>query len=130
MLNRFDFILVGGGAAGLTAAGCLLGGWFVAADAKERWLPLPPELAWPPQNPYLIIKPAFALILFLFGSAVISTVYVIVRPQKTGRFDAIDPSIFPIPPSEKNNIENMGQLEMNKQETVKDQAKKKANMQR
>ena len=84
--------------AGLTAGGYLLGSWFVAADAEAGWIPLPSELAWPPQNPYLLIKIACSILMLLFGSSIFSILYVIIHPQKPGPFDVIDPSIFPRPP--------------------------------
>ena len=83
---------------GLSAAGYLLGSWFVSANADAHWIPLPRELAWPEQNPFLLIKVAFAVISLLLGSTIFSIVYVIIRPPKPGRFDVIDPSIFPPPP--------------------------------
>jgi heme/copper-type cytochrome/quinol oxidase subunit 1 len=84
--------------AGLTTAGYQLGGWFITADAKAGWFPLPPEWAWPPQNPYLVVKIAFAILVLLLGSTLISIVYVIIHPEKPGKYDVIDPSIFPPPP--------------------------------
>jgi hypothetical protein len=84
--------------AGLSAGGYLLGSWFVSANAEANWIPLPPELAWPPQNPYLFVKVAIAILILLFGSTLFSIVYMLIRPPKPGRFDVIDPSIFPSPP--------------------------------
>jgi hypothetical protein len=83
---------------GLSAAGYFLGQWFVGANAENHWIYLPLEWAWPPQSPYLIIKLAFALIVFLFGSAVFSIVYTIINPPKPGRFDVTDATIFPPAP--------------------------------
>lgn len=84
--------------AGLTTAGFLLGGWFVTANADAHWVPLPAELAWPAQSPFLLLKLSFALIALLIGSTIISIVYVTVHPEKPGRFDVKDSSVFPPPP--------------------------------
>ena len=83
---------------GLTTAGYFLGDAFIRANSEAGWIPLPEELAWPSQNPYLIIKLAMAFIVFLIGSAVFSIVYTLINPPKPGKFDVIDPSIFPPPP--------------------------------
>jgi phage shock protein PspC (stress-responsive transcriptional regulator) len=83
---------------GLTTAGYLLAGWFIAANSVNGWIPLPRELAGPPQSPYLLIRLALALIVLLFGSAVFSIVYTLINPPKPGKYDVIDPSIFPPPP--------------------------------
>ena len=83
---------------GLTTAGYFLGEAFLRANSDAGWIPLPPEFAWPPENPYLIIKLAMALFTFLFGTAVFSIVYTLIHPPKPGKFDVIEPSIFPPPP--------------------------------
>jgi hypothetical protein len=83
---------------GLTTGGYLLGSWFVSANKEANWIPLPPELAWPAQNPYVLLKLAFALLMLLIGSTAISIVYVLFRPIKPGKYDVIDPSIFPPTP--------------------------------
>jgi len=84
--------------AGLTTGGFLLGGWFVTANAEANWIALPAELAWPSQSPFLLLKLAFALIALLIGSTVISIAYVLVHPEKPGKFDVKDSSIFPPAP--------------------------------
>ena len=83
---------------GLTTAGYFLGNWFVSANAEAGWIPLPAELAWPAQSPFLLVKLSFALLMLLIGSTLISIVYVIIRPPKPGKYDVIDPSIFPPTP--------------------------------
>jgi hypothetical protein len=83
---------------GLTTGGYLLGSLFLEMNSREVWIVLPAEWAWPPQQPFIIIKIIFSLITLLFGSAIISIVYTLVNPPKPGKFDVIDPSIFPPPP--------------------------------
>jgi len=83
---------------GLTAAGYFLGEAFLRANNEAGWIPLPQEWAWPPQNPYLIVKLATALFTFLIGTTVFSIAYTLINPPKPGKFDVIDPSIFPPPP--------------------------------
>jgi hypothetical protein len=46
----------------------------------------------------LLVKLSFALLMLLIGSTLISIVYVIIRPPKPGKYDVIDPSIFPPTP--------------------------------
>jgi hypothetical protein len=86
---------------GLSAAGYLLGEWFLRANTKEGWMPLPAELAWPPQNPFILMKLAFALIVLLLGSTIFSIVYTVINPPKPGKYDVLDASIFPPPPKRR-----------------------------
>jgi hypothetical protein len=83
---------------GLSAVGYLLGDWFVKADQEKAWIYLPAEFALPASNPYLIVKVAFALVMVLLGSALISVIYGIVNPPKPGKYDVTDSTIFPPPP--------------------------------
>jgi hypothetical protein len=83
---------------GLTVVGYLLGEWFVVANSTAGWIALPREWAWPAQSPFIIIKLAAALLTFLIGSTIISIVYTLINPPKPGKYDVIDPSIFPPPP--------------------------------
>lgn len=86
---------------GLTTGGYLLGGWLITANSQKGWIALPAELAWPPQNPFLLVKLGLALIVLLIGSAAISIVYVLINPPKPGKFDVTDSSIFPPPPKRR-----------------------------
>ncbi len=83
---------------GLTTLGYLLGEWLIAANIRSGWIPLPPELAGPPQSPYLLLKLAMSFIVLMIGSAAFSIVYTLINPPKPGKYDVIDPSIFPPPP--------------------------------
>jgi hypothetical protein len=87
------FLLVG-----LSIVGYLVGEWFLSVNAQRGWIPMPAELAWPAQNPFLLVKLGIALIVLLIGSTAISIVYTVLHPPKPGKFDVIDASIFPPPP--------------------------------
>ncbi|MBN1439221.1 MAG: hypothetical protein JW929_07420 [Anaerolineales bacterium] len=86
---------------GLSTAGYLLGGWLIEMNSSEGWLLIPGQLAGPAQSPYLFLKLVSALIVLLFGTAVFSIVYTLINPPKPGKYDVIDPSIFPPPPKRR-----------------------------
>jgi hypothetical protein len=77
---------------GLSVSGYLLATWFIAADQKNGWIPLPPT------SLYLFFKLAAALIVVLIGSALFSILYGVVNPLKPGRYDVTDTTVFPPPP--------------------------------
>jgi hypothetical protein len=83
---------------GLTTLGYFLGGWFAKANQEAGWIPLPREWAWPAENPYILVKLAAALIVFLLGTTLISIVYTLINPPKPGKYDVTDADIFPPPP--------------------------------
>jgi hypothetical protein len=77
---------------GLSAAGYFLATWFIAADQKNGWIPLPPVALYP------FFELGSALIVVLIGSALFSIVYGVVNPLKPGRYDVTDTTTFPPPP--------------------------------
>ncbi len=87
--------------AGLMSLGYLLAGWLMAANKNAGWIRIPTEFAWPPAEPYLFFKLILAFVFLLLSTAVIAIVYALVHPTKPGRFDVIDPSIFPPPPKRR-----------------------------
>jgi hypothetical protein len=86
---------------GLLSLGYLIAGWFIEANRSGHWVRIPAELAFPPAEPYLFIKLALAFIFLLLSTAVITIIYTLVHPTKPGKFDVIDPSIFPRPPKRR-----------------------------
>jgi quinol-cytochrome oxidoreductase complex cytochrome b subunit len=82
----------------LVALGYLAADLVIRADMDANWFPLPVQLAFPAQYPYMPIKIMAAVLVLLLGSALISLIYSVIFPRKPGRFEVTDPSIFPPPP--------------------------------
>jgi hypothetical protein len=87
----------------LMGVGYLGAGWFMSMNNAAGWIRIPKEFAFPPAEPYLFFKLVLAFVFLLISTAVITLVYALVRPQKPGRFDVIDPSIFPPPPKRRKS---------------------------
>ena len=85
----------------LMGAGYLIAGWLMDANNEAHWIRIPGELAWPPDEPYLLLKLLLAFVFLLFSMAAITLVYALIHPDKPGRFDVRDPSIFPPPPRQR-----------------------------
>jgi hypothetical protein len=86
----------------LMGLGYLAAGWFMAMNNDAGWVRIPKEFAFPPSEPYLFFKVIIAFVFLLFATAIITLVYALVHPTKPGKYDVIDPSIFPAPPKRRN----------------------------
>jgi Na+/proline symporter len=86
---------------GLMSLGYLFAGWFLETNKSTGWIRIPAEFSFPPAEPYLFIKLILAFIFLLLSTAAITLIYALVHPPKPGKFDVIDPSIFPPPPKRR-----------------------------
>ncbi len=69
------------------AGGYMGADWFILENEVQRWVYLPPELAWPAAAPFLGLKAAAALIAMSLGGAIFTLIYGLVQPVKRGRYD-------------------------------------------
>jgi hypothetical protein len=69
------------------AAGYLGADWFVLENEVQRWVYLPPELAWPAVAPFLGLKVTAALIATFLGGVIFTLIYGLVQPVKQSSFD-------------------------------------------
>ena len=75
----------------LTLAGYFFAGWFLRANAENRWIYLPADLINPPISRYLaggiLVKVVVALLFLISSYTILSFVYAIIFPIKPGEFD-------------------------------------------
>jgi hypothetical protein len=73
---------------GLPALGYLLAEYLLQLNFQRHYLYIPPELAWPPGAPYLLVKLAIAALSLLIGTGLFTSVFGLIWPLRPGKYDS------------------------------------------
>lgn len=75
----------------LGTAGYFFSGWFLGANAENRWIYLPPEILRPEFAPFLpagvLVQIVVAVLFMIFSYGLLSVFYALFFPVKPGEHD-------------------------------------------